>query len=125
MKILYHHRTQAQDAQGIHIREMVDAFRSLGHDVAMVALVGADKGGSSKRSPGWLSAARGASKILYELMGLAYNIVGAGAALLGLVTPLAAAVAMPLSSLVVVFSSIIQRPFASDASLNDTPARAL
>ena len=56
---------------------------------------------------------------------LAYNIVGAGAALLGLVTPLAAAVAMPLSSLVVVLSSIIQRPFVPDASLNNTPPRAL
>ena len=56
---------------------------------------------------------------------LAYNVVGAGAALLGLVTPLAAAVAMPLSSLVVVLSSIIQRPFAPDASVNQIPPRAL
>ncbi len=50
---------------------------------------------------------------------LAYNILGAGAAMLGLITPLAAAVAMPLSSLVVVISSIIQRPFASSTNPPD------
>lgn len=54
---------------------------------------------------------------------LAYNVVGAGAAMLGLITPLAAAVAMPLSSLVVVISSIIQRPFA--ASTPSNPPRPL
>ncbi len=37
---------------------------------------------------------------------LAYNVMGAGAALVGLVTPLLAAVAMPISSFVVVLSSL-------------------
>jgi len=44
---------------------------------------------------------------------LCYNIVGAAAAMSGLVGPLVAAIAMPLSSLVVVTSSIGQRSFAS------------
>ncbi len=39
---------------------------------------------------------------------LAYNVVGAGAALAGLVTPLFAAVAMPVSSFIVVISSLYQ-----------------
>ncbi len=37
MKILYHHRTRGEDAQGIHIRALCDAFRELGHEVHMVA----------------------------------------------------------------------------------------
>lgn len=33
MKILYHHRTLGDGAEGIHIAEMVNAFRELGHEV--------------------------------------------------------------------------------------------
>ncbi len=42
---------------------------------------------------------------------LVYNAAGAAAAMLGLVTPLVAAIAMPISSLIVVISSILQRSF--------------
>jgi glycosyltransferase involved in cell wall biosynthesis len=38
MRILYHHRTLADGAEGIHIREMINAFRSLGHEVTIDAL---------------------------------------------------------------------------------------
>lgn len=44
---------------------------------------------------------------------LLYNLAGAGAAIAGLVTPLVAAVAMPISSLFVVASSILSRSFGS------------
>ncbi len=47
---------------------------------------------------------------------LAYNVLGAAAAMLGWVDPLVAAVAMPVSSMVVVLSSIGQRPFGSEES---------
>ncbi len=40
-----------------------------------------------------------------------YNVVGAGLAMAGLVGPLAAAVLMPLSSLTVILSSVLARPF--------------
>lgn len=43
---------------------------------------------------------------------LVYNVVGAAAAMAGLVNPLVAAVAMPISSFIVVTSSILQRSFA-------------
>jgi glycosyltransferase involved in cell wall biosynthesis len=33
MRILYHHRTLSDGAEGIHIAAMVEAFRSLGHEV--------------------------------------------------------------------------------------------
>ena len=40
MKVLYHHRTMADGAEGIHIREIVRALRALGHEVLVVALAG-------------------------------------------------------------------------------------
>ena len=43
MRIVYHHGTQAEDAQGVHINEMVKAFRGLGHEVNMVSLVETDE----------------------------------------------------------------------------------
>lgn len=41
-KLLLHHRAQEEDAEGIHIAEMVKVFRDLGHRVEMVALVRMD-----------------------------------------------------------------------------------
>ena len=39
MRILYHHRTQAEDGQAVHIRSLIRAFESLGHEVWEVGLV--------------------------------------------------------------------------------------
>ena len=39
MKLLYHHRTQAEDGQAVHIRSMIQALEGLGHGVKEVALV--------------------------------------------------------------------------------------
>ena len=36
MRILYHHRTLADGAEGVHIRAIARAFRELGHDVRML-----------------------------------------------------------------------------------------
>jgi glycosyltransferase involved in cell wall biosynthesis len=47
MRILYHHRTLADGAEGIHIAAMVDAFRALGHDVR---LMGVAPGSPASRS---------------------------------------------------------------------------
>jgi glycosyltransferase involved in cell wall biosynthesis len=77
MKVLYHHRTQAEDAQGIHIQEMVQAFQQLGHSVDIVALVQHRHLGAKKTSfSPWAMLRRYAPNWLYEIMGLAYNIVG-------------------------------------------------
>jgi P-type Cu2+ transporter len=47
---------------------------------------------------------------------LGYNILGAMAAIAGLVGPLVAAIAMPISSLIVVAASVFQRSFQVDAA---------
>jgi len=39
VRILYHHRTQAEDGQAVHIRAMIAAFGRAGHQVREVALV--------------------------------------------------------------------------------------
>lgn len=79
MRILYHHRTRAEDAQGIHIEEIQRGFRQLGHEVKEVALIPrGGAGGPSK--PG--AAARAISAVArhmpragYELLEIAGNAV--------------------------------------------------
>ncbi len=39
MKVLYHHRTQADDGQAVHIRSLIQAFEEQGHEVHEVGLV--------------------------------------------------------------------------------------
>jgi glycosyltransferase involved in cell wall biosynthesis len=83
MRILYHHRTRAGDAQGIHISEIQRAFRLRGHEVREVALVEAgteakaDESGGEARGLAGL-ASRAASSLplpAREAMELAYNAV--------------------------------------------------
>ncbi|HEX3126064.1 MAG TPA: glycosyltransferase [Thermoanaerobaculia bacterium] len=83
MRILYHHRTRAGDAQGIHIAEIQRAFRNRGHEVVEVALVeaGAEakadkKGGSAKGLAGIVSRLAEALPLpAKEILELAYNAV--------------------------------------------------
>jgi glycosyltransferase involved in cell wall biosynthesis len=77
MRILYHHRTRAEDAQGIHIYEMNQAFKNLGHMVDLVELV--NKVGSNGKKLNrdfWRSASRSIPEFVYELMELFYNVYG-------------------------------------------------
>lgn len=85
MKILYHHRTASKDGQAVHIDEMIEALRTLGHEVRVVA-----PGGSSAESAqagqgttgqmggdmGWVHRMKALlPKSVYELMELAYSLV--------------------------------------------------
>jgi glycosyltransferase involved in cell wall biosynthesis len=84
VRILYHHRTRAADAQGIHIAEIQRAFRNRGHEVLEVALVEAgaearaDEAGGEARGLLGRLASRAAARAplpVKEGMELAYNLV--------------------------------------------------
>ena len=79
MKILYHHRTASKDGQAVHIEEMIDAMRTLGHDVRVVApTLGAPAAqqGAMGAEVGWVHRLKAAlPKAVYELLELTYSLV--------------------------------------------------
>ena len=79
MRLIYHHRTRATDAQRIHIREMIQAFRSLGHEVEEVALVGTETAvDDAARDAGDALWKRLAKRVpfAYDFLQLLYNFMG-------------------------------------------------
>jgi glycosyltransferase involved in cell wall biosynthesis len=79
LRILYHHRTRAGDAQGIHIAEIQRAFRDRGHEVVEVALVEA---GAEARADEAGGEAHGLARLAgslplpaREVLELGYNAV--------------------------------------------------
>ncbi|MCW5652270.1 glycosyltransferase family 4 protein [Hydrogenophaga sp.] len=82
MRILYHHRTASKDGQAVHIEEMIEALRSEGHEVRVVAPGGEDDGagqgdaGRMGGGVGWVHRLKAMMpKAVYELMELAYSLV--------------------------------------------------
>lgn len=85
MRILYHHRTASKDGQAVHIEEMIEALRSEGHEVRVVAPgePGGDSGPSGQGGNGRMGGDMGwvhrlkalMPKAVYELMELAYSLV--------------------------------------------------
>jgi glycosyltransferase involved in cell wall biosynthesis len=79
MKIIYHHRTASKDGQAVHIEEMIEAMRSQGHEVRVVAPsmgAQADKQGEMGGEVGWVHRLKAAlPKAVYELLELAYSLV--------------------------------------------------
>jgi glycosyltransferase involved in cell wall biosynthesis len=74
VRILYHHRTLADGAEGIHIREMVSAFRALGHDVDVSGLASAGAPAGGQRG-GVLAAVRPLlPQVLVECAALGLNL---------------------------------------------------
>lgn len=83
MKVLYHHRTASKDGQAVHIEEMIEALRSEGHEVCVVAPgsgePAAGQGGGQGQmgdDMGWVHKLKAMlPKAVYELMELAYSLV--------------------------------------------------
>ncbi len=71
MKILYHHRTLADGAEGVHIAAMVEAFRRLGHQVRVIGVSGEAEHAGHRRTIEWVRSALPAAS--YELAAVAYN----------------------------------------------------
>ena len=85
MRILYHHRTQAEDGQAVHIRALIGAFRALGHAVEEFSLVRrASSGPAAGATPGRFAWIGRVPRFARELMEYGYSayarrpLVGAG-----------------------------------------------
>lgn len=76
MRILYHHRTLGDGAEGIHIAEMVGAFRNLGHEVLLVGPNVRKNGSEQKRSGIFSEVKRFIKGPAYELLEIGYNAYG-------------------------------------------------
>ena len=77
MRILYHHRTQAEDGQAVHIRSLQDALRAEGHVVEEVGLVAqaearaeGERLASERSKWGWVTRA---PRFVRELAEYAYT----------------------------------------------------
>lgn len=78
LRILYHHRTLGDGAEGIHIRAVVDAWRESGHEVEVAALIGPenDPNAPSAAAERWARVKRRIPRALYEWCEIGYNAVG-------------------------------------------------
>lgn len=76
MRILYHHRTLGDGAEGIHVSEMVNAFRSLGHEVVVVGPAGETTGHTGRKGQLLAKIKKWLPSALFELAEIAYNIYG-------------------------------------------------
>lgn len=76
MRILYHHRTQGEEPESIHISAIVDALTTLGHEVRVVGPVAVHHRAAEVSKPSLLARIKNrAPRLFLELMQLAYNIV--------------------------------------------------
>jgi glycosyltransferase involved in cell wall biosynthesis len=76
MRVLYHHRTASKDGQAVHIEELIQALRALGHEVRVVGPRADDgQGGQAMgEDVGWVHKLRAAlPKAVYELLELGYS----------------------------------------------------
>jgi glycosyltransferase involved in cell wall biosynthesis len=78
LRILYHHRTQAEDGQAVHIRALIEAFRAEGHEVHEEALVRRTGPGSNPEpdpaGPGAWSVLGRVPRFARELAEYAYSV---------------------------------------------------
>ena len=77
MRILYHHRTLGDGAEGVHIREMIDAWERLGHTVCVNALVGAQPSASEGRVRLLTKLRQYLPDLAYEPMQAAHSLASA------------------------------------------------
>jgi len=79
MRILYHHRTLGDGAEGIHIQSIVNCLREQGHEVRVVSLVGQQtqfRSAQNARESKWDKIKNRIPKPVYELAEVAYNLKG-------------------------------------------------
>ncbi|GAB4507869.1 MAG: glycosyltransferase family 4 protein [Sulfuricaulis sp.] len=75
MRIIYHHRTQGEEPESIHIAAIVQALRDLGHEVLLVGPDATHRSGAPGRSSLLVKIKRSVPGFVFEFLQLAYNIV--------------------------------------------------
>jgi glycosyltransferase involved in cell wall biosynthesis len=73
MRILYHHRTLADGAEGVHIAAMVAAFRDLGHEVCVSGVTPAPAPETRHRVIGRVRTAL--PRAVFEVAAAGYNLL--------------------------------------------------
>lgn len=75
MKILYHHRIASKDGQYVHVEELTNALREMGHELLVVAPGFAEK--SDFGSEGGIAARlkKALPQALYEILELGYSLL--------------------------------------------------
>lgn len=75
MKILYHHRIRSKDGQYVHVEEMINALKALGHEIVLVAPAAMEKEefGADAGMVAWMK--RHLPRMLYELLEFAYSVL--------------------------------------------------
>ncbi len=79
MRILYHHRTLGDGAEGIHIQSIVNQLKELGHEVRVVSLVGEQtefRSSQDAKESKWDKIKAFIPQPVYELAEIAYNLKG-------------------------------------------------
>ncbi len=74
MKILYHHRIASKDGQYVHVEEIIQALRGLGHEVRVVSPAMHDEA-EFGHGGGWVARLKAALPgAVYELAEIAYSV---------------------------------------------------
>jgi Glycosyltransferase Family 4 len=76
MRIIFHHRTQLADAQGIHIGATARAFQDLGHEVDLISALGSWRGDAVQGRPLARIQTHLLPRFIYEMLSLTYNLYG-------------------------------------------------
>lgn len=76
MRILYHHRTQGEEPESIHIGSIVTALRDLGHEVRVVGPAELGSHATKRSKVNWLVRVKqSVPRAVFELLQLAYNMI--------------------------------------------------
>jgi glycosyltransferase involved in cell wall biosynthesis len=76
VRILYHHRTQGEEPESIHITAIVDALVALGHEVRIVGPAPVQHRATKVSKPSLTARIKNAApQWMFELMQLGYNLV--------------------------------------------------
>lgn len=74
MKILYHHRIRSKDGQYVHIEELTNALKELGHEIIMVGPTAVQKEEFGAEAGMVAVLKKYLPKFVYELLELAYAV---------------------------------------------------